>query len=89
MSLSYTYYIDGDLECSLEDILIFFSGTDRVPPLGFHVQPTLAFNHGARLATASTCDLQLRIPTSHGISYPNFKEAIILSIKGNDGFGGV
>ena len=44
---------------------------------------------GGKLASASTCDLQLRIPTVHGMNYEDFKEGLILSIKGNDGFGGV
>ena len=41
------------------------------------------------LYTSTTCDLQLRIPTVHGDNYSSFREALILSIKGNDGFGGV
>ena len=60
-----------------------------MPPLGFEKHPTLKFIHSGRLATASTCDLHLRIPTLHGRSYPDFKEAMILSMKGHDGFGGV
>lgn len=80
---------DGDSECSLEDVLVFFSGAACIPPLGFEKDPILTFNRGCRLATASTCDLQLRIPTIHGNDYPSFREAMILSFKGNDGFGGV
>ena len=85
----YLNYADGDVDCSLEDILIFFSGASQVPPLGFEKHPTLTFNHYGRLATAFTCDVQLRIPTIHGRSYANFREALILSVKGHDGFGGV
>lgn len=68
---------------------MFFSGANRVPPLGFEKQPTISFITDSKLASASTCDLQLRIPTVHGKNYENFKEGLILSIKGNDGFGGV
>ena len=73
----------------LEDVLVFFSGAGHIPPLCFEKEPTLTFNQGCRLATASTCDLQLRIPTIHGNNYSSFREAMILSCKGNDGFEGV
>ena len=66
-----------------------FSGANCIPPLGFEKHPTLSFLKDSLFATASTCDLQLRILTIHGTSYSKFKEALILSIKGNDGFGGV
>ena len=49
----------------------------------------MLFLHGKKLATASTCDLELRIPTCHGANYDDFKSDMILSLKGNDGFGGV
>ena len=70
---------------------MFFSGSDRIPPLGFDVEPSVIFLHdqGSRFATASTCSLQLRLPTSHGENYTKFKEDIVLSINGNDGFGGL
>lgn len=67
-------------------MLVFFSGLSDTPPLGFDTEPTLHFNHSGILATASTCDLQLKLPATH-TSYEKFKEAMVLSIKGNDGFG--
>ena len=76
--------VDGEIPCSLEDVLIFFSGSDQVPPLGFEKEPAISF-HDSVLATSSTCDLQLRLPM-HG-SYTRFREAMYLSTKGNDGFG--
>lgn len=74
--------------------MVFFSGAQQAPPLGFEKQPSLAFNShegefSTILATASTCDLQIRLPTTHGSNYTDFRDAMILSIKGNDGFGGV
>ena len=42
------------------------------------------------LPTASTCSLVLRIPTCYGPQqYADFKEAMLLGLFGNDGFGGV
>ena len=60
--------INGDVDCSVEDVLVF-SGADRVPPLGFEKQPTLTFIHNssAKSATVSTCALELQLPTCHGI----------------------
>ena len=70
---------------------MFFTGAHRVPPLGFEKQACITFLHDpvAKFATSSTCDLKLRLPTSHGSNYESFKEGMILSFKGNDGFGGV
>ena len=89
--LLFCYYTDGDLPCKIEDVLVFFSGSDQIPPLGFDEEPSVVFLHdqGSRFATASTCSLQLRLPTCHGDNYTKFKEDIILSVKGNDGFGGI
>ena len=77
------------MECTLEDILVFFSDADSIPPLGFEASPKLFFLHGeARLPTASTCGLHLRLPTMYTV-YEDFKEAMVMGIIGNDGFGGV
>lgn len=82
--------IENKVECSLEDILVFFSGADNVPPCGFQgVTPTLLFLHGnASLPTASTCELEFRLPAKYS-HYAQFKDAMILGLRGNDGFGGV
>jgi len=65
------------------------TGTDRVPPLQFDKQPTVTFLHAssAKFATASTCDLQLRLPTSYGADFDAFKGAMVMALKDNDGFG--
>ncbi len=64
-------------------MLIFLSGAEQIPVLK---QPTIIFQE-AILATTSTYDLQLRLPTMHGNNYDEFKESLILSIVCNDGFG--
>ena len=81
-------YAENSLPVSLEDILIFFTGADREPPLGFPVIPRLKFLHGEQhtLATASTCSLILRLPTVHK-SYASFKQYMALSFGGHGGFG--
>ena len=49
---------------TLEDILIFFTGLDCEPPLGFHPKPTLKFTD-SDLATAGTCDMGFCLPIKH------------------------
>lgn len=75
---------------TVADILIFSSGTDKVPPIGFEKQPSIFFLHGSTniFATSSTCDIHLRLPTKHQ-DYKSFREAMVMSLKDNDGFGGV
>ena len=82
---------EQDIGCSLEDLLIFVTGADRIPPLGFDKSPTVVFvqNEARILPTASTCDLTLRLPTAHGANYNRFKEMMVMALKGHDGFGGV
>ena len=70
-----------------EDILIFFTGADREPPLGFPKLPELHFLHSGMLATASTCDLILRLPIQFYNNYSKFKEIMIESLISSEGFG--
>ncbi len=61
--------------------MIFCSGASQIPPSGFDGYPSITFEREGILA-ASTCALQLRLPVSHGDRYIDFKEAMILSLKG-------
>jgi len=83
-------FTDGSTGCTLGDILAFFTGADRIPPLGFEKKPTVAFlPEDDMFATSSTCDLVLRLPVKYGESLQRFKQAMIMSLKDNDGFGGI
>lgn len=81
----------GCTGCTISDVLVFLSGADQVPPLGFIPSPKVSFLHSptSKFSTASTCDICLRLPTCHGEDYQAFKEAMVSSLKDNDGFGGV
>ena len=71
---------------TLKDVLVFFSGADAIPPLGFPREPSLVFIHNSLpLPTASTCALELRIPTVH-TEYSTFKDAMITGVMGHGGF---
>lgn len=81
-------FSDGKTGCTIGDVLVFFTGTNRVPPLGFEKAPTVSFlDQDAIFATASTCDVRLRLPTKYGDDLEGFKQALIMSVKDNDGFG--
>uniref|UniRef100_A0A1X7UU46 HECT domain-containing protein n=1 Tax=Amphimedon queenslandica TaxID=400682 RepID=A0A1X7UU46_AMPQE len=73
---------------TLEDILLFCTGTTKVPPDGFYTKPTICFSDDL-LATASTCDLILRIPTAFYDNSEKFEEMFVWSLKGHIGFGRV
>ena len=79
---------DSEMTCTLEDVCIFFSAASSIPHMDWTKQPCLEFIHdGSVLPTSSTCSLILRLPTVHS-TYKNFKESMLLGVKGNDGFGG-
>jgi len=67
-----------------EYILIFFTGADRIPPLGFDGTATLTFTPGV-LATSSTCGLVMNLPYCHE-TYETFKSFMIESLISNGGF---
>ena len=80
--------LEGSIDCTVADVLKFMSGTDTEPPLGFPYQPKVTFLYGSeKLCTAGTCDIRLCLPTAYD-DYDKFKCGLILSFKGNDGFGG-
>lgn len=58
------YFTDGVFEITLEHMLVFASGADRVPALGFSPQPTLNFIHetGRKYPEANTCVVNLKLP---------------------------
>jgi hypothetical protein len=75
---------DEKVDCSLQDVLKFFTGDIVIPKIGYEKQPTISF-HSGKLMTSSTCSFELRLPICYE-SYESFKEAMLLSIKGSDGF---
>ena len=74
-------------EISLEDIMIFYSGTDKMSPLGFPHKSTLEFNNENIYPTASTCSLTLVLPTKYYMDYDSFRKAMYVGLKYHGGFG--
>nr|XP_006814196.1 PREDICTED: G2/M phase-specific E3 ubiquitin-protein ligase-like [Saccoglossus kowalevskii] len=77
---------------SLKDIIVFATGLDDIPPLGFSPSPTLEFNEGKEdtnmvLPMANTCSNILRIPLVK--SYKIFKDSMKFGLQNSAGFGRV
>lgn len=70
----------------LECILQFFSGARQIPPLGFSAEPELNFNFNNRYPTASTCAVQLTLPTAYS-TYDIFKSMLTTGFLCHGGFG--
>jgi hypothetical protein len=74
----------GDV--SLKMIFSFFTGANSIPPTGYDVTPIMYFNPTSLYPTASTCALQLTIPTCHS-GYDSFKQAMDVAFRMHGGFG--
>ena len=60
-----------EAQATLEDVVIFATGANIPPTLGFDTIPTISFTDGG-FPTANTCATTLRLPTIH-TSYEDFK----------------
>ena len=74
-----------------QQLLIFATGADQKPPLGFPKQPTINFNHNSfpvgvrKYPTANTCGLVLNL--SILASYDEFKYLMEEGIRNAPTFG--
>ena len=68
---------------------MFATGADEVPPMGFSDEPTIVFESGNDLPTASTCTNTLYIPTMHNTNYEMFIYKFVFAIVCAVGFGQV
>ena len=64
----------------------FFSGATGVPPAGYDMDPAIFFSDDNLYPTASTCALQLTLPTRYS-DYKPFKEALDTAFLMHGGFG--
>ena len=71
---------------TLEDILVFVTGADRIPPMGFEKKLTLSFDPESLYPIASTCSPTLYLPTRF-VKYDDFKTGMIEGIVSGFGFG--
>ncbi|KAF5276798.1 hypothetical protein FQR65_LT16177 [Abscondita terminalis] len=77
---------EGDSVITLSEILIFATGADEIPMLGFDINPKILFLHNDKLyPEANTCALQIQLPTSH-LDYSKFKNNISFGISNSKCF---
>ena len=69
----------------LEAILSFFTGADSIPPPLGYASVTLNFNDEISYPTASTCAIELTLPTKHK-DYTVFKEHMYVALTMHGGF---
>lgn len=90
---TYTFFIHLLNDCedadhphlTLEDIVIFFTGSDKIP-LGSNPPPSIMFHDGNIYPKASTCAMTLILPTKYK-TYSEFKEKVTFAMKYHGGFG--
>eukprot|EP00731_Ephydatia_muelleri_P032655 Em0024g199a len=73
---------------SLKNVLSFFTGAEDIPLTGYDTTPTLMFDHTSNpFITASTCAVQLTLPTIHSDDQAVFDEKVIYALRHHGGFG--
>ncbi len=80
------FFIDCN-PVTLSLVLSFFSGSEVIPPQGFPNKPTLNFNADDPFPTASTCAIELTLPTKYSDGYSNFKRMMNIAFTCHGGFG--
>ncbi|KAL1268573.1 hypothetical protein QQF64_033936 [Cirrhinus molitorella] len=70
---------------SLQDILMFATGLNSLPPSTIMPQPQLSFEKTSKFPIASTCANTIKLPISK--SYEEFKNAMDFGIQNSPGFG--
>ena len=78
---------DVPLELSLGQILNFFSGSAYPPPMGFDAPASIHFNCTSEFPLATTCAIQLILPTKHYDNPGVFRERMIYAMTNHGGFG--
>ena len=74
-------------DVTLGQILSFFTGTEYPPALGFDDIVSLKFNSTSEFPMASTCALDLILPTKYYLDENSFREKMIYGILNHGGFG--
>ena len=68
-------------------VLSFFTGADEIPPLGLPHDPQLNFSPISPFPTASTCAIQLTLPTMHHEDSHQFDSSMDQAFLSHGGFG--
>lgn len=76
----------GSSDILLSTVLNFFTGADEIPPCGFPHDGVLSFNAANPFPTASTCAVELTLPTQYNNFY-SFKQKMDIALLYHGGFG--
>ena len=79
-------YTDEGSDITLQDLLLFLTGTDTIPPMGFESKITVLFTDDKCLPSVNTCALKMYLPLTPR-DEEEFDEMFRLSIVGSVGFG--
>jgi len=79
------FFSEQETAISLQDILMFATGLDSLPPSTIQPQPLLTFESTSKFPIASTCANTIKLPMSK--SYEDFKNAMDFGIQNSPGFG--
>ncbi len=83
------YSEEGEVDeraITLQDILVFVTGADHIPPMGFEKQLTWSFDSESIFPLSSTCSMTLYLPTKHQ-HYDTFKFNIVEGLVNGFDFG--
>jgi len=81
-------FLDGKGVCRFEDILIFCTGADRIPPAGFSPRATIVFSKTSKFPESKTCSNILSLPLGSGTNtYEWFRDTMDFAILNSQGFG--
>jgi hypothetical protein len=80
----YLFLVD-EASANLEDVLVFITGANVPPPLGFDSTPTIELTDG-NFPTANTCSTTLHLPTVYE-EYEVFKGKMDFSILNSPSLG--
>ena len=72
---------------TFKDILVFSTGSDAVPAVGFQPQPSVSFAaDDSKYPRGKTCGNELELPVINK-TYSDFKENMEFGILNSSGFG--
>lgn len=74
-------------DVSLSTLLSFCTGSKYPPPLGFGQPITIRFDGNTDWPLASTCALQLTLPSKFHNNCSKFKDNIAFALLNHGGFG--
>ena len=86
-------FILETLEFSIDELMMFITGSKSIPPLGLPSPIHILFKHGCPpkcrcKLSSSVCSLAITLPT-HYLTEESMTETLIESIRGSIGFDNV